>query len=362
MSDKILAELERTIQQEAIPKPKPLPIDRWLASSVLQKSIRRGDTMTAQRACMTLWQQDRRSLWSRLPIICLEDVSVASLNIVVQTLTAANETVWRRGLGDLRVALHLVKRLCEVDKIRLSDEVYSIAARSPEYKQLRSKLAKASNKQLANLALDRDKPLLERALGLWFLAGTVRYPSDGVPSRSGNLDAAIDVMRSLGAPNDLTEACIASLRKSPYPLALWTPLLWVELKRQPRIMLTWNEQTCPSLFVRGVPLNALDGFTRVGRTCFRQMQQQNPIFNGFSQEQIRLTVFYLQGRCLNKRLTSPALETYRRDGELADMQAAGLTSARYAELRGITTLHLGLLDDIRSAQFKHYLKQPQGKE
>ena len=38
---------------------EPLPCDRWLALSAMQKSIRRGDGLTAQRALTTLYQMIR---------------------------------------------------------------------------------------------------------------------------------------------------------------------------------------------------------------------------------------------------------------------------------------------------------------
>src|SRR5450432_2546520 len=42
---------------------EPLTCDRWLASSALQKAIRRGEVILAQRAARTLCDADRRSLW-----------------------------------------------------------------------------------------------------------------------------------------------------------------------------------------------------------------------------------------------------------------------------------------------------------
>ena len=361
MNDKILIELERDIKKAVPIRMKPLPIDRWLAASVLQKSIRRGDVKTAQRAALTLWHQDKQSLWMRLHIIALEDVGVASPHAVTKTLCAFNAAIWRSRIGDLKIALHITRLLCEADKIRLADEVYSIASRAAEYQSLRNSFAKAKDNHLAGYAMDQGKPLAERALATWFLAGTKRYPFDGMPVRLGNLDAAIKVLRSSKADKELTEACISSLKKSAWPLALWTPLLWTEVKKQPKTLLSWNGQPCPTAFIRGVPLVALDGFTRIGRTCFRQLQQTNPIFNGFTQEQIRLAAFYLQGRCLDKRLASPVLDEYRQAGELADLHAADLNPTRYAELKGIMELHMGMLEDIRERQIKSHLKQPQGE-
>ena len=49
---------------------EPLPCDRWLAASALQKAIRRGDALTAGRAVRTLYRYDPRwpgaDCWSSL--------------------------------------------------------------------------------------------------------------------------------------------------------------------------------------------------------------------------------------------------------------------------------------------------------
>jgi hypothetical protein len=55
----------------------PLPIDPWLASSLLQKVIRRGDSGTAARAALTLFRMRPGGIWRRFIVIAFEDVSVA---------------------------------------------------------------------------------------------------------------------------------------------------------------------------------------------------------------------------------------------------------------------------------------------
>jgi hypothetical protein len=62
---------------------EPLPCDRWLAASTLQKAIRRGDALTAGRAVRTLYRHDPRSAWRRLLIIAYEDIGIGALDIVI---------------------------------------------------------------------------------------------------------------------------------------------------------------------------------------------------------------------------------------------------------------------------------------
>jgi hypothetical protein len=354
-TEEILSELEQAIAGIDIRSIKPLPVDRWLASSTMQKSIRRGSKETAQRAALTLWHQDKRSLWMRLHVIALEDVGVASTDVIVKTLSVVNNTVWRSRVGDLKTALYLVCLLCDAVKIRLADELYSIATRDSDYQYARNCFANPDHRYLPDCVLDQSRPLPERIIALWYLVGTRRYPSDYLPMRTGTTEAAADVMRSLGAPVDLTENCIVALKKSPYPLALFTPLLWTELKKHPRSLVTWSDRYKPSVVYKGIPLVALDMFTRLGKTSYRKLQAAVPELKRFTTEQIGLCIFYIEGYCVDKRLTGIELNEYRKAGELADIQAAGLNIARYNQLIELLVVHADTLEAIRLQELKIYL-------
>ena len=58
----------------------PLPIDPWLASSLLQKAIRRGEADVAARAALTLFRLRRAAIWRRFMVIAFEDVGAASID------------------------------------------------------------------------------------------------------------------------------------------------------------------------------------------------------------------------------------------------------------------------------------------
>jgi hypothetical protein len=77
----------------------PLPCDRWLALSAMQKSIRRGDGLTAQRALRTLYQHDPSSAWRRLLIIACEDIGIGALDAVVMTATRCANVKALREMG-----------------------------------------------------------------------------------------------------------------------------------------------------------------------------------------------------------------------------------------------------------------------
>src|SRR5262245_11819758 len=57
----------------------PLKCERWIASSVLQKAIRRADVELAYRAACTLLDVDRSAVWRRLILIAFEDVGAGDI-------------------------------------------------------------------------------------------------------------------------------------------------------------------------------------------------------------------------------------------------------------------------------------------
>jgi hypothetical protein len=62
--DDALIQTKRRFAEELVPDRKgdiePLVADQWVVVSLLQKSIRRGEVQTAQRAAFTLFAQSHR--------------------------------------------------------------------------------------------------------------------------------------------------------------------------------------------------------------------------------------------------------------------------------------------------------------
>src|ERR1019366_7494144 len=65
------------------PQATNLPPDPWLCSSLLQKSIRRGDADTAADAGITLHRLRGSSIWRRFLVIAFEDIGEASPGALV---------------------------------------------------------------------------------------------------------------------------------------------------------------------------------------------------------------------------------------------------------------------------------------
>src|ERR1700722_3850904 len=124
------AEGESTDHTRALHAIDPLRCDRWLALSAMQKSIRRGDGLTAQRAVARLYRNDTSATWRRLLIIACEDIGIAALRAVVMTATrCANAKALREMGKDEAAALATARMLAEAPKDRCADLLFAVVRR-----------------------------------------------------------------------------------------------------------------------------------------------------------------------------------------------------------------------------------------
>jgi hypothetical protein len=354
--EEILEALRLEIKQTEIENLEPLPGDKWLISSCWQKAVRRGDLVTAVMAASALWKQDRQSLWRRLHITALEDIGAGDAYTVTKVLTATASTTWRRQLGDERVALHLTRLMCGSVKNRMGDELFIQVERDPGYDDLRKRLAKADDNLLADYAAHENSPLIERSLALWYLTGTKKFPSETMPGRVGTPEKAVHVLRGLNAPADLVESCISVMGRTSWPLSIFMPLIWQEVRKQARPQYIFYDPIPPSPAVEGVPVYAADMFTRVGQASIRELQKSASDLKGFSVRQIGLALFYIEGCRVENVLTSEWLEQFRHDGEFVDAESVGLDAPLHLGLRECLSANLSKLNDIRQRKIRQALE------
>ena len=336
---------------------EPMPGDRWLLASALQKAIRRAEEERAASAAFSFWQQDRQAFWRRLHIIALEDVGVGDVDALVQVLAITANPVQRRKVGDLQAGLFMVQLLCRAVKCRMADELFIQAERDRTYDEFRIHLARQSDDLLAEYVADTTCPIIERAQALWLLAGTKKYPSEVMPERKGRPEAAVTALRALDIPTPLTEACISVMNRTPWPLAIFTPLIYQYVQQLGKAGTTVKSESIPPApDVEGIPHYAADMFTRTGGACYRKLQRAVPELKRYSTKQIGLAMFYLEGGKVDRLLTSPDLEAFRDQGELTDVFTTGLCLPEYLGLRDCLTANMDVLADIRQYRLQRYLE------
>ncbi|AXI42082.1 hypothetical protein C1J02_09125 [Sulfitobacter sp. SK011] len=112
--------------------------DRWLASSLLQKSIRRDKPDLAWLAASYLLENYPAYFWRRLPIIALEDIGVGDLDVTMMAILAGSNTRLRVELGGcLLAATALIELMCAATKDRSTDDLFDVVSRSPNLREER---------------------------------------------------------------------------------------------------------------------------------------------------------------------------------------------------------------------------------
>lgn len=343
-----LAALEPAIG--SIKRVPRLPGDQWLLASGLQKAIRFGDVQRAAGFALSLAFVDRRMLHKRLCVVAFEDVGPGNPGLVIDVIAAFKSPLWRRRVGDTQVAVHLAKAMARSVKSRFLTEAIFLTDLGQEAASLRKKMPRLSNKTLASLTLDPHKPVHERFLALHALAGTKLYPAKGF-SRAGDLEASCAVIRQLPGAPELAEACIGVLRDLRWPLALWMPLA-VGMMGDCRVE---NERPLSAPEVEGVPVYAVDMYTRLGQTALRQLQRRVPALKGYSPAQLGEACFFIESECLAQRLTSDALAVFRLKSLEALMADLGLDWQGYKILERILIKHWDLYNELRLHQLERSL-------
>jgi replication-associated recombination protein RarA len=148
-----------------------LQCDRWIASSLLQKSIRRGEVELAQRAACTLHVFDRSAIWRRLVVIACEDVGVGDIDALLEIFLAAASTDLRLRCGVAPILGAVVRRLAEAVKDRSADYLACAAKDHSDLSKICDFCRRASLEQRLQFLADSSQPLAQRAVAAWFASG-----------------------------------------------------------------------------------------------------------------------------------------------------------------------------------------------
>jgi hypothetical protein len=332
---------------------EPLPCDRWVASSAMQKSIRRGDSLTAQRALTTLYRDDPSSTWRRLLIIACEDVGIGALGAVAMTATrSANAKALREMERDKTAALATVQMLAEAPKDRSCDLLFAVALHDPVLETMRSKCRSVSVARRLEFVADPILSLPERALAVWHASGVESRGEQRVGP--GDLDALLRIYTELGVPERLLEAVAVVIKKAREPFALLLPLLWLAVDGSETELLDFP--LAPSSLINGVPLYALDKHTRLGRQAIGRFAEENAEIAQFLSERgcssgddraLRMAVFYADGALTRQTLRWRHSEKLSAAGVAADFHGAHVAPEIGAQLVELVAAHIADLNAIR---------------
>ena len=341
--------------EREVEKRRILP-DPWLAASALQKAIRRGDRRTARTAVSILVETAPDRLWRRLVVIALEDIGISDLSLVAAVLWVSGRAAWRRQHSDEeRVAVALVDALCRAPKCRDACDILVVGDLHPALANLRQTLPDLGDCDLAAMVADRGRPLVDRVLAGWFLAGSDRFPGAQLAPRHGSIRALLGVYEHIGVPADILDIAAkgATRTQEAHPISL--PLVWAQATRAGGFEVREEEGESLGL-VAGWPSEAVDMHTRPGRRALSRFVSEDSrgldrvlsrVEPGRREEIIGTAVFRIEGAAVDRRLTYRGSDQILTDAEVAHLTWAGGTQEMAAELLDRVRRDLPRLHDCR---------------
>ena len=111
--------------RNSLPVPPLVDLEASLATSLWQKAIRRGHVEWAIAAALGIQRRDPDYVMRRIRVIALEEVSVANLALVAQTLAIAGKRTLHAKLGAQAVLVHLTTQLALSAKCRIPCDMAS---------------------------------------------------------------------------------------------------------------------------------------------------------------------------------------------------------------------------------------------
>lgn len=250
-----------------VPACTPLPISPYVAMSLLQKAVRRGQLPLALQAAATLHHSAPDRLWRRIGGVAFEDIGIADLPALKLVSAALTGKRFRVNLGgEWAVASAAVEIMVRARKSRASDDLFMTLEALPSLAADRMRMVKMPDAQLQRI-VGHDPSLHRRALALLFLIGTNK-PGGSLPARKGNTDRAFDLLTDMGVAPSTLEICRIGYRKICEPLPPLVALLSLANGLRSGVV---DDALPPELMIGGVPGWALDMFTREGKQALTRL-------------------------------------------------------------------------------------------
>ena len=354
----LLDELKLELQKEILREQsvvEPLRTDRWVANSLLQKAIRRGEVNVAQRAALTFLEQGGSAIWRRFIIIAFEDVGAASPEAIGMTVAASTDASWRKHSGgNAKVATSLARLLAEAPKSRSAEHLITSADQHPSFAEEHRLVGASSIADNLDIVVDPSKSLAHRALAGWRASG-IGWNGDKALGR--DLAGLLDAFRQLGVPEALVVSTGVAATASREPITLMVPLVWLAAHHEAQQPTMVDLDVPRSSVIGGVPNYALDQHTRTGREAIRELVKYNSEIRECLERYVArpqrndaayMAAFYADAAPRAWKFVGRGGDELEASGTEADMLKVGVAANGMAPLLQVLRENVDHLDKIRT--------------
>lgn len=341
---------------QAPPTPPAIPAEqRFLATSALQKSVRRGNVDLAMRYAQQGCAIDAEHVFRRLATIAVEDVGIGNLLAVGMALAVLGNRAMRENGGPDELAAYIAYLLAISPKSRLACDLLSIADYDRTLADVRRELAQASPVVLRSRAEDRGALLSHRTTAAWLLAGTARFRGVTMPKVSRPRTDIMRMMAAVRTPLMLFYIADRTAARLSDAMFVSTFLVAEMLSADPVIFV---DRTAPNgeAMIDGYPAASLDLHTWEGRLALARFAREcapiaellRTISPSLRDTAIRHGVFIAEGGKLHEQLRFAASDQVEQIAHRAELAFTGLCEpvAQQAFLARIGK-HLSELNQLR---------------
>lgn len=329
--------------------------DPWLASSLLQKAIRRSVTELAEQAAASLYRLRGSATWRRFLVIAIEDVGIGCIDTVKEVVAVCSDREYRGRLSsDQDAAQYLARRMASAPKDRSADLLMSAIRHHPALEATRKAVEALTPDGRRSWAADPSRSLYERATAAW--------PLNGLRYNAGELGPLLTVFSDLGAPQGLIESVAKAESRTREPFCALLPLLWLTAASETSVE-TAVDFIPVTRTVRAVPLWTLDFHTRAGRVAIQRFTRENEVVRQALRQSVShnrnteaayLAAFYTDAALCKLSLDWSLRAEIEQFGMEADFVHSGVPAERIGPLLAIFKDHIDHLNDVRANVLVQY--------
>lgn len=294
---------------------RQMPIDRYVAASLMQKAIRRGDAEWAIEGASTLLQIDSRYLWRRLIITLFEDVGLHDTRLAWRALASRQHCLKLRAATWPIVQL-IVGEMTRAKKSQAGNHALQLAAAGAAKARSIDLLIDRPLSEATRWTLDESRSIPERVHAIWTISGLRiggTSSPDAHPEGSNALGWAVfDRIVPDGEIRALARAGVqAGASMLAVSASLAAPASRTRINGQPSA----SDPMPPSSLIGEVPSWAIDMYTRAGkralmRACtkcptIRAVLRHHGVPPALSLRVLSSVHFEIESACLRDRIQRP---------------------------------------------------------
>ncbi|MFS2325368.1 hypothetical protein U2P60_08195 [Brucella sp. H1_1004] len=332
-------------------------LDPWVCSSLLQKAIRRSDVELAVSAGLRLHQLRGAAIWSRLLLITVEDIGIASPSALSLAIQIAKMTRGQPKGDVIGTLARLIETLALAPKCRCSDYLVSATYSHTGFEQQHCLVGRQTIEERIALSVDPSQPIVTRAIAAWFASGLNWSGESRVGT--GNLPALLSGFAHAGVPEEFLSDVSYACERTRHPISIMLPVLWAAAyspgnSSAPRVK---DFTAPPSPAIRGVPAYAYDKHTYAGKAAIGRLAAENAqVANVLSKwtpdfrarDAAAMAAFYVDAIPVRPHFIWQGSVELERLGREADFLHVGFPIEGIEELGEAVSANIEHLNDLRA--------------